>query len=53
MTGAAAMYVTGLDIHSGEAIPIVRKAGARERQKRALRPNQAHRPRVGQLDTVD
>jgi hypothetical protein len=47
------MYVTGLDIHSGQPIPIVRKAGARERQKRALRPNQAHRPRTGQLDTVD
>ena len=53
MTGAAAMYVTGLDINSGQPIPIVRNAGARERQKRALRPQQAHRPRTGQLDTVD
>jgi uncharacterized radical SAM protein YgiQ len=53
MTGAAAMYVTGLDIHSQQPIPVVRDAGERERQKRALRPNQAHRPRTGPLDTVD
>ncbi len=53
MTAAAAMYVTGLDINSEQPIPIVRNAGERERQKRALRPNQAHRPRTRQLDTVD
>jgi radical SAM superfamily enzyme YgiQ (UPF0313 family) len=39
MTGAAAMYVTGLDINSEQPIPVVRNAGDRERQKRMLRPN--------------
>lgn len=40
MTGAAAMYVTGLDINTEQPIPVVRNAGERERQKRMLRPNQ-------------
>jgi radical SAM superfamily enzyme YgiQ (UPF0313 family) len=53
MTGAAAMYVTSLAINSGRPLPIVRNAEERERQKRALRPRQAHRPRTGPLDTVD
>jgi len=53
MTAAAAMYVTGLDIDSGQPIPIVRNAGERERQKRALRPNRARRTRNRQLDRVD
>ena len=60
MTGAAAMYVTGLDINSEEEIHIVRGAGERERQKRMLRPNQAHEvKRQGisrnepELDVVD
>lgn len=39
MTGAAAMYVTGLDINTEQPIPVVRHAGERERQKRMLRPN--------------
>ncbi len=39
MTGAAAMYVTGLDINTEQPIPVVRNAGERERQKRMLRPN--------------
>jgi radical SAM superfamily enzyme YgiQ (UPF0313 family) len=38
MTSATAMYVTGLDINSGQAIPVVRNAGERERQKAMLRP---------------
>jgi uncharacterized radical SAM protein YgiQ len=60
MTGAAAMYVTGLDINSEEEIHIVRGAGERERQKRMLRPNQAHEVRQRgisrnepELDVVD
>jgi uncharacterized radical SAM protein YgiQ len=53
MTSAAAMYVTGLDIDSGQPIPVMRHAGERERQKRALRPNRAPRSRTGPLDTVD
>ena len=53
MTAAAAMYVTGLDFDSGEPIPVVRHAGERERQKRALRPNRAARSRTSSLDTVD
>jgi radical SAM superfamily enzyme YgiQ (UPF0313 family) len=53
MTSAAAMYVTGLDIDSGQPIPVVRHAGERERQKRALRPNRAPRSRTSPLDTVD
>jgi uncharacterized radical SAM protein YgiQ len=39
MTGSAAMYVTGLDINTGQPIPVVRGDGDRERQKRMLRPN--------------
>ena len=39
MTAAAAMYVTGLDIHTGKPIPVARNAGDREKQKRMLRPN--------------
>lgn len=39
MTGAAAMYVTGLDLNTEQPIPVVRHAGERERQKRMLRPN--------------
>ncbi len=38
MTSATAMYVTGLDINNGQAIPVVRNAGERERQKAMLRP---------------
>jgi hypothetical protein len=53
MTGAAAMYVTGLDIDSGEPIRVMRHAGERERQKRALRPNRVPRSRTSPLDTVD
>ena len=68
MTGSAAMYVTGLDINTGQPIPVVRNAGDRERQKRMLRPNAAHESRQcgsrggskpmpatsePQLDTVD
>jgi uncharacterized radical SAM protein YgiQ len=39
MTGSAAMYVTGLDINTGQPIHIVKGAGDREKQKRMLRPN--------------
>jgi uncharacterized radical SAM protein YgiQ len=46
MTGAAAMYVTGLDINTEQPIPIVRNAGERERQKRMLRPNAPHEARI-------
>jgi uncharacterized radical SAM protein YgiQ len=46
MTGSAAMYVTGLDINTGQPIPVVRGAGDRERQKRMLRPNPVHEVRV-------
>ncbi len=46
MTGSAAMYVTGLDINTGQPIPVVRGAGDRERQKRMLRPNQPHEARM-------
>jgi radical SAM superfamily enzyme YgiQ (UPF0313 family) len=64
MTGAAAMYVTGLDINTEQPIPVARNAGDRERQKRMLRPNPAgspHRrrtdprrpPNRSGLDTVD
>jgi uncharacterized radical SAM protein YgiQ len=45
MTGAAAMYVTGLDINTEQPIPVVRNAGERERQKRMLRPNAPHEAR--------
>ena len=53
MTGAAAMYVTGLDINTGKPIPVARNAGDRERQKRALRPNPDSRSRSHLLDAVD
>jgi uncharacterized radical SAM protein YgiQ len=54
MTPAAAMYVTGLDIHTGEPIPVTRNAGEREKQKAMLRPNQAARRNTGvDLDTVE
>lgn len=60
MTGSAAMYVTGLDINTGEPIHVVRGAGERERQKRMLRPNPSHEAKVcgsrgagAQLDTVE
>jgi uncharacterized radical SAM protein YgiQ len=60
MTGSAAMYVTELDINTGEPITVVRGAGDRERQKRMLRPNASHEAKVcgsrsggAQLDTVD
>ena len=46
MTGSAAMYVTGLDINTGQPIPVVRGAGDRERQKRMLRPNPVGETRV-------
>jgi uncharacterized radical SAM protein YgiQ len=39
MTGSAAMYVTGLDINTGQPIHIVKGAGDREKQKRMLRRN--------------
>ena len=57
MTAAAAMYATGLDLLSGQPIPVTRNAGEREQQKRMLRPNPAapvrgKRPAAG-LDTVD
>ena len=53
MTGAAAMYVTGLDINTEEPIPVSRNAGDRERQKRALRPNPPATSRGTLLDAVD
>lgn len=53
MTGSAAMYVTGLDINTGEPIHVVKGAGERERQKRMLRPNAENRSKDRQLDTVD
>lgn len=52
MTPAAAMYVTGLDINSEQPIPIVRNAGDRERQKRALRPNPTAKTRASWEDAV-
>ena len=55
MTAATAMYVTGLDFHSGQPIPVARNAGEREQQKRMLRPNPsgAGRKRAADFDTVD
>ena len=55
MTAAAAMYVTGLDIHSGKPIPVARNAGDREKQKRMLRPNipAGGKRAAADLDTVD
>jgi uncharacterized radical SAM protein YgiQ len=55
MTAAAAMYVTGLDIHSGKPIPVARNAGDREKQQRMLRPNipAGGKGAAADLDTVD
>ena len=55
MTAAAAMYVTGLDLHTGKPIPVARNAGEREKQKRMLRPNLPVRSRMAaaDLDVVD
>lgn len=60
MTGAAAMYATGLDINSEREIHIPRGAGERERQKRMLRPNPPREIKRGglsrggrDLDAVD
>ena len=36
MTPAAAMYVTGIDYETGEAIPVARGAGERQRQRASL-----------------
>ena len=36
MTPAAAMYVTGIDYDTGDAIPVARGAGERQRQRAAL-----------------
>jgi uncharacterized radical SAM protein YgiQ len=38
MTPAAAMYATGLDYDTGEAIPVARGAGERQRQRATLGP---------------
>ncbi len=38
MTPAAAMYVTGTDYETGDAIPVARGAGDRQRQRAALGP---------------
>jgi len=55
MTAAAAMYVTGLDINTGQPIPVVRNAGDREKQRNMLRPNQAPHARsiAANLDAVE
>ena len=53
MTGSAAMYVTGLDIHTEQPIPVIRKAGDRERQKRMLRPNRLIKGRGKWDDKMD
>lgn len=53
MTGAAAMYVTGLDINTEQPIPVPRNAGDRERQKRMLRPNRDPRPKSKWEESVD
>ena len=55
MTASAAMYLTGLDINTGQPIPVARNAGDREKQKRMLRPNQPKhgKPSGADLDTVD
>ncbi len=45
MTGAAAMYVTGLDLQTGQPIAVARHAGERARQRRMLHPNRPARPR--------
>lgn len=55
MTASSAMYVTGLDINTGQPITVVRNAGDREKQKRMLRPNQPTHRQVGNpsLDSVE
>ena len=53
MTPSAAMYVTGLDFNSETPIPVVRHAGERERQKRALHPNPTGRPREESVDSLE
>lgn len=55
MTAAAAMYVTGLDLHTGKPISVARNAGEREKQKRMLRPNipAKRRNTAADLDVVD
>jgi radical SAM superfamily enzyme YgiQ (UPF0313 family) len=55
MTASAAMYLTGLDINTGQPIPVARNAGDREKQKRMLRPNLAKpgKHSGADLDTVD
>ena len=54
MTAATAMYVTGLDINTGQPIPVVRNAGERAQQKNMLRPNQASKTHCSSadLDTI-
>ena len=55
MTASAAMYVTGIDIHTGKPIPVARNAGDRDKQKRMFRLNPCRkRGQAGrELDTVD
>jgi uncharacterized radical SAM protein YgiQ len=53
LTPSAAMYVTGLDFNTEQPIPVVRNAGDRARQKRALRPNRRTGPRHPMPNTVD
>jgi radical SAM superfamily enzyme YgiQ (UPF0313 family) len=53
MTASAAMYVTGLDFNSEQPIPVVRHAGERARQRRALRPNRSPRSRPAVGDALD
>jgi uncharacterized radical SAM protein YgiQ len=50
MTASTAMYVTGLDINTGQPIPVVRNAGEREKQKNMLRPNQPTKSRNAGMD---
>ena len=53
MTPSAAMYVTGLDFNTEQPIPVVRNAGDRARQKRALQPNRKTAPRRALPHSVD
>jgi hypothetical protein len=53
MTPSAAMYVTGLDFNTEQPIPVVRNAGDRARQKRALQPNRKTAPRRALAHSVD
>lgn len=52
MTPSAAMYVTGLDFNTEQPITVVRNAGDRERQKRALHPNRETRSQSKWTDSV-